>query len=101
MRMEEAKWVMNWPCIGSDFTTDFMINESRFLHGDSTTTMRRVAMAPGNYAVRFALSPTITKSVFVNGVETKTIIHKGMVHLVRKANYIGAERGYLAAGPRH
>lgn len=93
---------MKWPRVGDEFDTAFMINESRLLHGDPINTLQRITQAPGNYAVRFALSPTIIKSVFVSGVEKREVVHKGMVHLARKANYIGAERGLLTTtGRRH
>jgi hypothetical protein len=99
--MEASKWSMSWPGVGDGFDAGLMVNESRMLHGDAMKTLQRITLAPGNYAVRFALSPTITKSVYASGVEEKEIVHKGMVHLVRKANFIGAERGFFTTGARH
>lgn len=101
MRMESAKWSMSWPSAGEDFDGSLMISESRMLHGDPIKTLHRITQAPANYAVRFAMSPTISKTVFGSGVEDKEIVHKGMVHLICRANYIGAERGLYSAGFRH
>jgi hypothetical protein len=101
MRMEAAKWAMSWPAAGDEFEVNYMINESRFLHDDPIKTLHRITQAPANYAVRFAMSPTISKSVFASGVENKEIVHKGMVHLICRANYIGAERGLFTTGFRH
>jgi hypothetical protein len=99
--MEAAKWAMSWPCVGEEFNGALMVNVSRNLHGDPIQTMQRIQLAPGNYAVRFAMSPSITKSVFTTGQEEKTIVYKGMTHLVCKANHIGAERSFFGTGPRH
>jgi hypothetical protein len=101
MRMEAAKWRMAWPLAGDDYDHTSMVNESRLLHGDVMKTVEMTSRTPTNYAVRFAMSPTMAKTTFAGGVEQRETIHKGMVHLARKAGHIGAEREAILASARY
>lgn len=100
MRMNAEKWTMKWPAVGEDYNYNEMVNESRLLHGTPIKTLERLTQAPNNYSVRFAMSPTIIKSDFSTGVERKEHVHKALVHLVRKHDYIGAERSFYNAPQR-
>lgn len=98
MGMEPNRWVINWPSTSESFDPDTMVNESRLLHGDPTTTFDRIRIAPQSYGVRFALSPTITKVDYASGFETRKVVHHAMVLLAKKHayNFVGAERHITA-----
>ncbi|KAF2194515.1 hypothetical protein K469DRAFT_744433 [Zopfia rhizophila CBS 207.26] len=92
MRMETSKWQMAWPLDGDDFDFELMVNQSHDLCGDALRTLSRIQEYPGNFTVRFGKSPTIIKSDFSTGVEVRTVIHKAMVYLEEKQQFIGVER---------
>ncbi|KAF2277277.1 uncharacterized protein EI97DRAFT_457972 [Westerdykella ornata] len=103
MHMEAAKWTTSWPLLGQDFDWSQMVNLSRTLHGDPTTTYQRVMQAPGLYTVRFAVSPVIMKETFgkgeAEGEAKKHVVHHAEVHVEKKMSIIGAERKYSKTLP--
>jgi hypothetical protein len=98
MRMEAAKWRMVWPEAGTDFDIEWMVNQSRYLHGSISNTLARISQSPSSYTVRFAMSPLIVKADYCKGTEQVKVSHKAMVHLTKKSNTIGAERTRLTLG---
>jgi hypothetical protein len=100
LRMEAMKWQMAWPSNGDEFNAERMVNESRTLCGDILTTVQTVTQNPQNYTVRFATSPTIRRFDFSSGTEHESIMHKALVHISKKPQAIGTERGYgLSSSP--
>ncbi|KAF2657616.1 hypothetical protein K491DRAFT_714274 [Lophiostoma macrostomum CBS 122681] len=98
MRMEAVKWRMVWPEAGQDFDIEWMVNQSRYLHGSISNTLAKVAQSPSSYTTRFAMSPLIVKADYSKGIEQLKVSHKAMVHVVKKSNTIGAERAHLMHG---
>lgn len=83
LRMTASKWQFQWPSSGTEFDPDAMVNENRMLYGDVMRTMGAVMHEPQMHEVRFAMSPTTTRSDFSVGGETRVVVHHAMVHITR------------------
>lgn len=84
LRMEAVKWQVVWPTAGTDLNLSMMVNQTRNLLGDPMKTLNELQKYPNNFFVRFALTPTFTKSDFSRGAETKVVMHSSMVHVGRR-----------------
>ncbi|KAF2683871.1 hypothetical protein K458DRAFT_418848 [Lentithecium fluviatile CBS 122367] len=84
LRMEAVKWQIMWPTAGTDLNLGMMVNQTRNLLGDPMETFTELQKDPKKFFVRFALTPTISKSDFSSGTEEKTVVHSSMVHVGRK-----------------
>lgn len=83
LRMAASHTHFQWPSPGGVFDEKNMVNENRLLYGDVLRTMSAVMSEPSAHQVRFAVSPTITRSDFAMGEEKKIVVHHSMVHLTR------------------
>jgi hypothetical protein len=84
LRMEAVKWQVMWPTAGTDLNLSMMVNQTRNLLGDPMKTLNELQRGSQNFFVRFALTPTFTKSDFSSGVEEKMVVHSSMVHVGRR-----------------
>jgi hypothetical protein len=84
LRMEAVKWQVIWPAAGTDLNLSMMVNQSRNLLGDPMRTLNELQKDTKNFFVRFALTPTFSKSDFSSGMENKTVVHSSMVHVGRR-----------------
>lgn len=84
LRMEAVKWRVMWPTAGTDLNLSMMVNQTRNLLGDPMKTYTGLQKDPKKFFVRFALTPTFSKSDFSSGAEEKTVVHSAMVHVGRK-----------------
>lgn len=84
LRMEAVKWTIMWPTAGTDLNLRHMVNQSRNLCGDVMQTLTVLQREPEKFCVRFALTPTFTKSGFSSGCEQKEVIHSALVHVGMK-----------------
>lgn len=83
-RTQDVKWHIVWPKAGTDLNLTRMVNQTRHLFGDTMTTLTRLQEDPMKFFVRFALTPTFTKSYFSPRGEKKDVIHSSLVHIGRK-----------------
>ncbi|KAF2849179.1 hypothetical protein T440DRAFT_490712 [Plenodomus tracheiphilus IPT5] len=84
LRMSASWWSFQWPLSGVEFEPAAMVNENRLLYGDVLRTMTAVMQEPGAHEVRFAVSPTVARSVFGDGGEERVVAHHAMVHITRR-----------------
>jgi len=83
LHMEEAKWQIIYPVAGMNLNLERMVNQTRTLLGDPMTTFNKLMQNPRSFFVRFAITPTFTRSDFSSGREVKTVVHSSMVHIGR------------------
>lgn len=84
LRSNAVKWQILFPVAGMQLDLARMVNRSLNLAGDPMTTWKELANNPSKYFVRFAITPTITKSDFSTGREVKEVVHSSLVHAGRQ-----------------
>lgn len=84
LRSNAVKWQILFPVAGMQFDGKRMNNRSLKLAGDPMTTWKELANNPSKFFVRFAITPTITKSDFSTGFEVKEVVHSSLVHTGRQ-----------------
>lgn len=84
LRSSAVKWQILFPVAGMQLDLSRMVNRTLNLAGDPMTTWKELANNPSKYFVRFAITPTITKSDFSQGYEVKEVVHSSLVHVARK-----------------
>ncbi|KAF2437876.1 hypothetical protein P171DRAFT_330174, partial [Karstenula rhodostoma CBS 690.94] len=84
LRSHAVKWQVIFPVAGMQLDLKRMVNRTLNLAGDPMTTWKELANNPEKYFVRFAITPTITKSDFSAGHEVKEVVHSSLVHVGRQ-----------------
>ncbi|KAL1598875.1 hypothetical protein SLS60_008018 [Paraconiothyrium brasiliense] len=85
LRSNAVKWQVIFPAAGMQYDLKHMVNRTLHLLGDPMTTWKELVQNPQKYCVRFAITPTMTKSGFATGKEVKEVVHSALVHVVRKS----------------
>lgn len=84
LRSHAVKWQVIFPVAGMQLDLKRMVNRTLNLAGDPMTTWKELAKNPEKYFVRFAITPTMTKSDFSTGHEVKEVVHSSLVHVGRQ-----------------
>ncbi|KAF9734754.1 hypothetical protein PMIN06_011401 [Paraphaeosphaeria minitans] len=84
LRSHAVKWQIIFPVAGMKLDLNRMVNRTLNLAGDPMTTWKELTKDPDKYFVRFAITPTMTKSDFSAGYEVKEVVHSSLVHVGRQ-----------------
>jgi hypothetical protein len=84
LRSHAVKWQVIFPVAGMQLDLKRMVNRTLNLAGDPMTTWKELVRNPEKYFVRFAVTPTMTKSDFSEGREVKAVVHSSLVHVGRQ-----------------
>ncbi|KAJ4360454.1 uncharacterized protein N0V89_001017 [Didymosphaeria variabile] len=81
LRSKAVKWQVIFPVAGMNLDLKHMVNRTLNLVGDPMTTWKELVQNREKYCVRFAITPTMTKSDFATGKEVKEVVHSALVHV--------------------